>query len=177
MSSLAPNCSVICLALPLAYFQSRRVGDSVARIRELENIRNFLTGSALTLVIDLLFTVVFLGVMFIYSGLLTWIVIASLPIYIGISVWVSPILRHRVNEKFRTGAVNQGFLVETITGIETLESDGGRAANAAPLGRAAGKLCPHQFCHRQSGQHRQPGGAVRQQGRQSRRLYILARGW
>ena len=51
------------LALPLAYFQARRVGDSVARVRELENIRNFLTSSALTLVIDLFFTFVFLAVM------------------------------------------------------------------------------------------------------------------
>ena len=64
------------LALPIAYFQARRVGNSVARVRELENIRNFLTGSALTLVIDLFFTFVFLAVMFIYSSLLTWIVIA-----------------------------------------------------------------------------------------------------
>jgi ATP-binding cassette, subfamily B, bacterial HlyB/CyaB len=60
------------LALPMAYFQARRVGDSVARVRELENIRNFLTSSALTLVIDLLFTFVFLAVMFFYSPLLTW---------------------------------------------------------------------------------------------------------
>jgi subfamily B ATP-binding cassette protein HlyB/CyaB len=52
------------MALPIAYFQTRRVGDSVARVRELENIRQFLTSSALTLVIDLLFTVVFLDVMF-----------------------------------------------------------------------------------------------------------------
>ena len=51
------------LALPIAYFQARRVGDSIARVRELENIRNFLTGSALTLVIDLFFTFVFLAVM------------------------------------------------------------------------------------------------------------------
>jgi len=67
------------LALPMAYFQARRVGDSVARVRELENIRNFLTSSALTLVIDLLFTSVFLAVMFFYSPLLTWIVIGSFP--------------------------------------------------------------------------------------------------
>ena len=59
------------LALPISYFQARRVGDSVARVRELENIRNFLTSSALTLVIDLFFTFVFLAVMFIYSPLLT----------------------------------------------------------------------------------------------------------
>jgi subfamily B ATP-binding cassette protein HlyB/CyaB len=110
------------LSLPLAYFQARRVGDSVARVRELENIRNFITGSALTLVIDLLFTFVFLGVMFVYSSLLTWIVIASLPVYFAISAWVSPIFRHRINEKFRRGAVNQGFLVESITGVETLKA-------------------------------------------------------
>src|SRR4029077_19488940 len=67
------------LALPIAYFQARRVGDSVARVRELENIRNFLTSSALTLVIDLFFTVVFVAVMFLYSPLLTWIVLGSLP--------------------------------------------------------------------------------------------------
>ena len=62
------------LGLPLAYFANRRVGDSVARVRELENIRNFITGSALTLTIDLFFTFVFLGVMYLYSPLLTWIV-------------------------------------------------------------------------------------------------------
>ena len=67
------------LALPIAYFQARRVGDSVARVRELENIRNFLTSSALTLVIDLFFTFVFLAVMFFYSPLLTWIVLALAP--------------------------------------------------------------------------------------------------
>ena len=73
------------MALPIAYFQARRVGDSVARVRELENIRNFLTSSALTLVIDLFFTVVFLAVMFVYSPLLTWIVLGSFPFYIAIS--------------------------------------------------------------------------------------------
>ena len=60
--------------LPIAYFQARRVGDSVARVRELENIRNFLTSSALTLVIDLVFAFVFLAVMFVYSPFLTFVV-------------------------------------------------------------------------------------------------------
>src|SRR5579871_1434530 len=110
------------LALPIAYFQARRVGDSVARVRELENIRNFLTSSALTLVIDLFFTVVFLAVMFIYSPLLSWIVIASFPFYILVSVVASPVFRARLDEKFRRGAENQAFLVESVTGIETLKS-------------------------------------------------------
>ena len=110
------------LALPMAYFQARRVGDSVARVRELENIRNFLTSSALTLVIDLFFTFVFLGVMFFYSPLLTWIVLGSFPFYIAISAGVTPLFRRRLDEKFRRGAENQAFLVESVTGIETLKA-------------------------------------------------------
>jgi subfamily B ATP-binding cassette protein HlyB/CyaB len=110
------------LALPIAYFQARRVGDSVARVRELENIRNFLTSSALTLVIDLFFTFIFLAVMFIYSPLLTWIVLGSFPFYIGISAGVTPLFRKRLDDKFTRGAENQAFLVETVTGVETLKS-------------------------------------------------------
>ena len=110
------------VALPIAYFEARRTGDSVARVRELENIRNFLTSSSLTLVIDLFFTFVFLGVMACYSLFLTGIVIASFPFYIGISVAVTPVFRRRLNEKFNRGAENQSFLVESITGIETLKA-------------------------------------------------------
>jgi ATP-binding cassette, subfamily B, bacterial HlyB/CyaB len=110
------------LALPMAYFQARRVGDSVARVRELENIRNFLTSSALTLVIDLFFTFVFLAVMFCYSPLLTWIVLGSFPVYIAISMAATPLFRRRLNEKFQRGAENQAFLVESVTGIETLKA-------------------------------------------------------
>lgn len=69
------------MALPIAYFQARRVGDSVARVRELENIRQFLTGSALTLIVDLLFTFVFLAVMFCYLPLLAGVVLTSFSFY------------------------------------------------------------------------------------------------
>src|SRR5580693_3590667 len=110
------------LALPTAYFQARRVGDSVARVRELENIRTFLTSSALTLVIDLLFTFVFLAVMFVYSPLLTGIVLAGFPFYIGISAGATPVFRRLLDEKFRRGAENQAFLVEAVTGVETLKA-------------------------------------------------------
>ena len=88
------------VALPIAYFQARRVGDSVARVRELENIRNFLTSSALTLVIDLFFTVVFLAVMFLYSPLLTFVVLGAFPFYIAISAGATPLFRRRLDEKF-----------------------------------------------------------------------------
>jgi ATP-binding cassette, subfamily B, bacterial HlyB/CyaB len=110
------------LALPLGYFQARRVGDSVARVRELENIRNFLTSSALTLVIDLLFTFVFIAVMWVYSPLLTGVVLGAFPFYIGISVAATPLFRRRLNEKFQRGAENQAFLVESVTGVETLKA-------------------------------------------------------
>jgi subfamily B ATP-binding cassette protein HlyB/CyaB len=109
-------------ALPIAYFQSRRVGDSVARVRELENIRNFITSSSLTLVIDLFFTFVFIAVMAVYSPFLTWIVLASIPLYIGVSMLATPIFRARLTEKFERGAENQAFLVESISGVETNKS-------------------------------------------------------
>jgi len=110
------------MSLPLAYFQTRRAGDSIARVRELENIRNFLTSSALTLVIDLAFTVVFLGVMVVYSPWLTLIVLSAFPFYIGISAGATPLFRRRLDEKFQRGAENQAFLVESITGVETLKA-------------------------------------------------------
>ena len=110
------------LALPIAYFQARRVGDSVARIRELENIRSFLTGNALTLLLDLFFSVVFIFVMLWYSKLLTLIVVISIPLYVLLAVGITPILRARLKDKFDTGAKNQAFLVESISGIDTVKS-------------------------------------------------------
>ncbi|SHN14587.1 type I secretion system permease/ATPase [Rhizobacter sp. OV335] len=110
------------LQLPLAYFQARRVGQSVARVRELENIRSFLTGNALTLVLDVLFSVIFIAVMLLYSVPLTLIVLVSLPLYIGLSLMLVPVLRARLNEKFARGAENQSLLVETISGIQTVKA-------------------------------------------------------
>jgi len=110
------------LALPLNYFQTRRVGDTVARVRELESVRQFLTGNAITLVLDLLFSVVFIAVMLWYSGWLTLLVVLSLPCYVLLSLLITPVLRARLNEKFNRGAENQAFLVETINGIDTLKS-------------------------------------------------------
>jgi ATP-binding cassette, subfamily B, bacterial HlyB/CyaB len=110
------------IALPLSYFESRRVGDSVARVRELETIREFLTSNAVTVVIDLFFTVVFFALMFMYSATLTFIVLGSIPCYVLISVFITPPLRARLDEKFRRGAESQAFLVETVTGIGTLKA-------------------------------------------------------
>jgi subfamily B ATP-binding cassette protein HlyB/CyaB len=110
------------LALPLPWFQVRRVGQSVARVRELENIRQFLTSNALTLVIDLLFTVVFFTVMLLYSVKLTLIVLAAVPLFVGVVVFIAPALRRRLDEKFQRGAENQSFLVESVAGVETVKA-------------------------------------------------------
>ncbi len=109
------------LALPISYFEARQTGQTVARVRELESIRNFITGSALTLVVDLAFTVVFFAVMYYFSPTLTYIVLAAIPFYIILSVIITPILRKRLNEKFNRGAENQAFLVESVNGLETLK--------------------------------------------------------
>ena len=110
------------LALPLAYFEARRVGDTVARVRELEHIRQFLTSHSVTVVLDLVFTVVFLAVMWLYSPILTLIVMGSLPLYALLSVVITPAIRARLHEKFNRGADNQSFLVEAIGGIQTVKA-------------------------------------------------------
>jgi subfamily B ATP-binding cassette protein HlyB/CyaB len=110
------------LNLPVSYFHSRRVGDSVARAQELETIRNFLTGNAITVVLDLVFAVVFIGVMLLYSPQLTLIVVLSLPCYFLLAVLITPVLRARLDEKFKRHAENQSFLVETISGVETIKA-------------------------------------------------------
>ena len=110
------------LALPMAYFQARRVGDTVARVRELDTIRQFLTSSAITLALDLFFSILFLIVLFIYSPLLTMVVAGALPLYVILSLGMTPIFRERLNERFRRGAENQAFLVEAVSGVETVKS-------------------------------------------------------
>jgi ATP-binding cassette, subfamily B, bacterial HlyB/CyaB len=110
------------LQLPLAYFQARRVGDSVARVRELENIRSFLTGNALTVLLDVFFSALFIAVMLYYSVALTLVVLVSLPLYFGLSLAVVPLLRSRLDVKFARSAENQSLLVETITGIQTVKA-------------------------------------------------------
>ncbi|MGC1953317.1 MAG: type I secretion system permease/ATPase [Gammaproteobacteria bacterium] len=110
------------LALPLSYFEARRVGDSVARVKELENIRRFITSSSVTVLIDLLFTGVFLAIMVFYSPLLTLVVLATIPCYVLLSALITPALRTRLHEKFNRGAEGQAFLVEAVSSVETIKA-------------------------------------------------------
>jgi ATP-binding cassette, subfamily B, bacterial HlyB/CyaB len=117
--------------LPLAYFETRAAGQTVARMRELETIRGFLTGQGLTSLLDLVFTLIFFAVMFIYSTELTLVVLASIPVYILIAGVIRPVLREQINEKFNRGARSQQFLVESIVGAQTL-----KAASVEPMMQA-----------------------------------------
>jgi subfamily B ATP-binding cassette protein HlyB/CyaB len=109
------------ISLPLAWFQSRQAGYSVARVKELDTLRNFLTSAALTLVIDLSFAIIYFAVMWLYSPALTVVVLVSIPLYVVLSVVVTPILKGRLDRKFRHGAANQSFLVEAVSGAETVK--------------------------------------------------------
>lgn len=108
--------------LPIAYYLARQVGNTVARVRELDTIRNFITSSALTLVLDIFFTLVFFAVMYYYSPKLTAVVALSIPVYAALSYVITPLLRTRLDEKFKRGAENQAFLTEAVTNIETVKS-------------------------------------------------------
>ena len=110
------------MRLPLAYFESRRVGDTVARVQELEQIRQFLTGTALTVILDSIFAVVYLGLMFYYNIPLTFVALAVLPLFATLTIIATPILRTWLNETFNRSADSQSFLVETITGIHSVKA-------------------------------------------------------
>ena len=108
--------------LPLKYFEKRPVGELATRINELENIRQFLTGTALTVVLDAIFSVVYIAVMIAYSWLLTIIALATLPAFILLTWIVSPIVRGQLRTKAERNAEAQSYLVEVIGGIQTIKA-------------------------------------------------------
>jgi ATP-binding cassette, subfamily B, bacterial HlyB/CyaB len=110
------------MRLPLAYFETRATGQTVARVREVDNVRNFLTGQGLTSVLDLLFIFVFIFVLFYYSITLALIVVASIPLYLIVAFALRPLLREKTKERFYRGAMSNQFLVESIVGIQTVKA-------------------------------------------------------
>jgi ATP-binding cassette, subfamily B, bacterial len=117
------------MRLPLAYFEARRVGDTVARVQELENIRQFLTGTALTVVLDAIFASVYLILMFYYSATLTGWSLVVLPFFILLTLISTPVLRKWLNESFNRNADSQSFLVETVTGIHSVKAHNAEKAS------------------------------------------------
>lgn len=110
------------LRLPLRYFERRPVGELATRINELENIRQFLTGTALTVVLDAVFSVVYIVVMFIYSWVLTLVTLAVIPLFVLLTVFVSPIVRRQLRTKAERQAETQSYLVEVLSGISTVKA-------------------------------------------------------
>ncbi|NMC31911.1 MAG: type I secretion system permease/ATPase [Veillonellaceae bacterium] len=109
-------------SLPLSYFDRWQVGDVVSRLGELEKVRSFLTGAALTIVLDIVFAVVYVGVMFLYSSWLSLVVLVALPLYLTLQLVVTPIFKRLLNQMFLIGAENQSFLIEAVTGVETVKA-------------------------------------------------------
>ncbi|WP_237479903.1 type I secretion system permease/ATPase [Lichenibacterium dinghuense] len=108
--------------LPLAYFEARATGQTVARMREIEQVRNFLTGSALLTGLDVIFSVVLVAVMVAYSPFLSVIALLSIPVYVVIGMTMRPLLRARMMDKFNKNALSTQFLVESVVGIQTVKA-------------------------------------------------------
>lgn len=110
------------LGLPARYFEHRATGTVVARLQGVETIREFVSGAAVTLLLDLPFLGIFLALMFWYSWQLTLIALAILALIVAISILVVPLIRARINRQFLLGARNQAFLTEYVAGIGTVKA-------------------------------------------------------
>jgi subfamily B ATP-binding cassette protein HlyB/CyaB len=110
------------LALPLVYFEKRKVGNIIARVRELDQIREFIANKSVTLIIDVLFSGVFVAVMLLYSVKLTMVVLAFVFVIALLYLFITPELRRRLEEKFQMGAQSNSYLVESVTGVQTVKS-------------------------------------------------------
>jgi ATP-binding cassette subfamily B protein RtxB len=110
------------MELPISYFKARSVGVTVMRVTELNSIREFLSGAANTLVIDLSFTFIFFGVMYLFSPFLTLIVACSIPLLFLLSILTTKPLQKRIEKLYQDGAINNAFLNETLGGVETVKS-------------------------------------------------------
>lgn len=110
------------LRLPLRYFEKRPVGEISSRINELENIRSFLTGTALTVVLDAIFSVIYIVVMLFYSWLLTLVALATVPLFALLTLIFAPIIRSQTRTKAERNAETQSYLVEVVSGIQTVKA-------------------------------------------------------
>ncbi len=109
-------------ALPVSYFQKWQVGDVVSRLGELQTLRSFMTGNSLTIILDIVFALIYFGVMFLYSRILSLIVLVMIPLFVILNLVVAPIFKRMINDKFLIGSENRSFLIEAITGIHTVKS-------------------------------------------------------
>jgi ATP-binding cassette, subfamily B, bacterial HlyB/CyaB len=109
------------LRLPLGYFADRPVGEVSSRLNELEKIRRFLTGTALTVILDAVFAVIYIAVMMLYSVQLTFWALAVVPLFVGLTVLTAPVIRKQLREQAEANSRVQSHLVETLGGMETIK--------------------------------------------------------
>lgn len=110
------------LKLPLRYFDKRPVGELTTRLGELNTIRNFLTGTAITLVLDSVFSLVYIGVMLFYSGVLTVVSLGVIPLFLGLTLVASPLIRGQLRKAAERNAATQSQLVEALNGVQTIKA-------------------------------------------------------
>lgn len=111
------------MSLPISYFQKWQVGDVVSRIGEIETLRGFMTGSSLTIILDIVFAVFYFAVMFLYySRMLSLVVLVMIPMFVLLNLIVAPIFKRLINDRFLIASENRSFLIETITGIHTVKA-------------------------------------------------------
>lgn len=110
------------LRLPLRYFDRRPVGELQTRLAELGNIRNFLTGSLLSLALDAVFSVIYIAVMVVYSGVLTIVTLGVIPLFLGLTLVASPVIRGQLRKAAERNAATQSLLVESLSGVQTIKA-------------------------------------------------------
>ena len=110
------------LRLPIGYFDKRPVGELGTRVAELEKIRNFLTGEALTTLIDAAFSIIYIIVMSLYSWALTIVALIVVPVQIAITLGGAPLFRRQFRKTAEANARTQSHLVEVLTGIQTVKA-------------------------------------------------------
>lgn len=109
-------------SLPFTYFESRKVGNIITRVRELDQIREFITNKSVSVILDLFFSFVFIFMMFLYSPALTFLVLGFVTVIAILYLIITPELRTRLETKFQMGAQSNSYLVEAVTGVQTVKS-------------------------------------------------------
>ncbi len=109
-------------SLPFTYFENRKVGNIITRVRELDQIRDFITNKSVSVILDVFFSFVFIAMMFLYSPILTLLVIGFVTVIAMLYLIITPELRARLENKFQMGAQSNSYLVESVTGIQTVKS-------------------------------------------------------
>ena len=109
-------------SLPFTYFENRKVGNIITRVRELDQIREFITNKSVSVILDVFFSFVFIIMMFIYSRVLTFVVLGFVTLIAILYLIITPELRDRLEKKFQMGAQSNSYLVEATTGIQTVKS-------------------------------------------------------